>query len=287
MSELTPIEQKEIEFHGREITAILVEDEDGRENIYVPLRPLVEGMGLDWSGQFRRVKENQVLNEVCISVGVTPTEIGRGKGMREMLSIPISHLNGFLFNINAKRVKDEIRPLLLDYQRECYRVLFEAFNGMESMTRFYRAIGHDEGWIRTRLKKHETSTDLSDMWLVNGVPIEHHQELQDILNEGVFGVSTAEHRQLKNIPEKARLKDNMTRLELLFSAIADEGALLISNEENPQGLEANTDVSKRAGEITRASKREFERGIGSKILSKENNLDKKKRPLLGDKDAGE
>ena len=80
MSSLTPIEQKETDFQDGKITAVMVQDENGRENIYIPLRPLVEGMGLDWSAQRKRIKKNPVLSGVCISVAVTATEIGRGKG---------------------------------------------------------------------------------------------------------------------------------------------------------------------------------------------------------------
>ena len=36
-------------------------------------------------------------------------------------------LHGFLFGINATRVRKELRNRVLRYQRECYRVLHEAF----------------------------------------------------------------------------------------------------------------------------------------------------------------
>lgn len=87
------------------------------------------------------------------------------------------------------------------------------------MTRFYTAVGFDPSWIDARIKKHVTSTELGDVWLINGVPIEHHAELQGIMNESGFGLSVEEHKKLKNIPDGADLRDNMTRLELLFSAI--------------------------------------------------------------------
>ena len=109
-----PIEQKQIAFQGGKITAVMVQDSDGRENVYIPLRPLVEGMGLNWSGQRQRIKKNPVLNDACISVGVKHTQV------RNMLCIPISMLNGFLFGINANRVQGELRPLLIEYQQMNY-----------------------------------------------------------------------------------------------------------------------------------------------------------------------
>jgi hypothetical protein len=44
-----------------------------------------------------------------------------------MLCLPLDFLNGWLFGINADRVKPEVRDQVLRYQRECYRVLATAF----------------------------------------------------------------------------------------------------------------------------------------------------------------
>ena len=44
-----------------------------------------------------------------------------------MLCLPLDYISGFLFGINADRVKPEVRDRLIQYQRECYRVLAEAF----------------------------------------------------------------------------------------------------------------------------------------------------------------
>ena len=53
----------------------------------------------------------------------------RKRAFRCPFSVPIlvKPLNGFLFGINANRVKPEIRERLIRYQKECYRVLADAF----------------------------------------------------------------------------------------------------------------------------------------------------------------
>ena len=48
-------------------------------------------------------------------------------GRQEMICLPLDYISGFLFGINATRVKEEVRDRLIRYQRECYRVLAEAF----------------------------------------------------------------------------------------------------------------------------------------------------------------
>ena len=276
IQELVPVEQKLIDFQDGKITAVMVQDKNGRENIYIPLRPLIEGMGLSWSGARDRIKRNEVLNDVCINVRVTRSEQARTRNLN-MLCIPISHLNGFLFGINADRIKPNLRPLILEYQKKCYEILFGAFNGTESMRRFYSAIGHDDGWIGARLEKHRYSTDLGDIWLINGVPIEHHEKLESLINKGAFGLTTAEHKKFKNMPEDANLRDNMTRRELIFSMIGDEAAIALSENENPARLDEHTKIAIAAGKIAGEQIESFEKKVGGKILSDQNHLDKKKR----------
>ena len=124
---LTPIEQRTVIFYDDEITAVVV-NVDGREVIYVPLRPICDYLGVNWAGQYKRIQRDIILTEVADGVVVTPTpRDNRYANPQEMLCLPLEYLNGFLFGINASRVKAEIREQLLRYQRECYRVLADAF----------------------------------------------------------------------------------------------------------------------------------------------------------------
>ena len=56
---------------------------------------------------------------------VTNTESERGG--RDVQCLPLDYISGFLFGINAERVRDDLRERVIRYQRECYRVLAEAF----------------------------------------------------------------------------------------------------------------------------------------------------------------
>jgi hypothetical protein len=115
------IEQKTLIFYEDNITAVLV-DMDGNQEVYVPVRPLCDYLGLNWSGQRQRIYRDTILNEVSSECVIH----SQGQG-RSMLCLPLDYLNGWLFSVSAERVKDEIRGSLLRYQRECYRVLADAF----------------------------------------------------------------------------------------------------------------------------------------------------------------
>ena len=136
---LVPIQEKTVEFYGDSITAALVKVEPGQaEQVYVPIRPICEYLGLDWSAQYRRIKRDEVLVEKLLSVAITATERGKGKGQREVLSLPLDLLAGFLFGLDANRVKPELKEKVTRYRRECYRVLAQAF-GEETLPFAYDA----------------------------------------------------------------------------------------------------------------------------------------------------
>jgi hypothetical protein len=125
---LVPVEQKEIDFYGDTLTVVL--SEEGA--VYVPVRPICDHLGVAWNAQYERMKRDVVLSEVMISVRVTRTDIEPGSRQphsSEVVALPLDYVNGFLFGINAARVKEEVRENLIRYQRECYRVLADTFLG--------------------------------------------------------------------------------------------------------------------------------------------------------------
>lgn len=120
---LVPIEQRDVVFYDDTITAVLVEV-DAQRVVYVPLRPICDFLGVSWSGQLERINRDPVLSDVVRFVRVTRTNTG---GNPNVMAMPLDYLNGWMFGINANRVKEEVRERLIRYQRECYRVLSEAF----------------------------------------------------------------------------------------------------------------------------------------------------------------
>jgi hypothetical protein len=115
---LQPVEQKTVLFYEDEITAVRMADGE----VLIPLRPIVEGLGLDWAAQTRRINRDPVLSEVKgVAVTATPG------GDQEMLCLPLDYISGFLFGVNANRVKPELKERVILYQKNCYKALAEAF----------------------------------------------------------------------------------------------------------------------------------------------------------------
>jgi len=124
---VVPASQKEVVFYDDMITAVLVK-EKGEQEIYVPIRQICQLLGVSYQGQIRRINDDPVLSKQVKGVNVTLTPSGdRGGGAQETNCLSLDYLNGWLFGINAKRVKAEVRDRLILYQERCYKVLAEAF----------------------------------------------------------------------------------------------------------------------------------------------------------------
>lgn len=113
---MTPqLETALVPFHGHQLLTI----KDGN-TIRVAMRPICEAIGLDWSAQFRRIERHAVLG-TCVAV--MATQLPGEQQSREIVTLPLDYLNGWLFGIDTARVKPELKDRLIEYQRECFTAL--------------------------------------------------------------------------------------------------------------------------------------------------------------------
>jgi hypothetical protein len=90
----------------------------------VALRPIVEGMGLNWPSQYQRIQRDPILKEGVVMM-TTPS----GGGEQQTVCLPLQMLPGWLMGIEANRVNESIRGKVIRYQWECYDVLAKHFLG--------------------------------------------------------------------------------------------------------------------------------------------------------------
>ncbi len=107
-----------IDFHGDPLLGF--ENERG---IYIALRPMVTGMGLDWSAQLKRIKRDPTMADAVVMMATTASPAGDKEGV----CLPLDLVPGFLFKIDASRVDETIRGKVLEYQRSAFTVLARAF----------------------------------------------------------------------------------------------------------------------------------------------------------------
>ncbi|SUC45737.1 Phage anti-repressor protein [Providencia stuartii] len=110
---MTSVSTINVPFHGNNLYVVNFNGEP-----YVPMKPIVEGMGLAWGAQFIKIKQR-------FGKGVSEIEIPTKTGNQNMICLALRKLAGWLHTISPNKVKPEIRDKVIKYQEECDDVLYE------------------------------------------------------------------------------------------------------------------------------------------------------------------
>ena len=148
----------------------------------------------------------------------------------------------------------------------------------ERQAELYRAKGYTEKWIIRRVQTIETRKELTDEWKQRGV--KENQEyaiLTATIAKGTFGLTPNEHKDIKGL-DRQNLRDHMTAIELIFTALSEETTRIVSEETDAQGFNENHEAAQKGGEITGDARRNFEQKTGRKVVSTENFLNPPKTP---------
>jgi hypothetical protein len=116
------MERHLIPFHDHSI--LVVEDDQG--TMHVPMKPLVERLGLSWQVQHRK------LTAPDSGWGVAFMVIPSGGGMQEMLCLPAAQVPRWVATLTPSRVRPALRDLIRRYQREVDEVLFAWVSGKKA-----------------------------------------------------------------------------------------------------------------------------------------------------------
>lgn len=110
----------QVDFHGE---ALWAAERDG--DVLVAVKPICEALGVQWAAQLKRIKRDAVMRE-----GMSMMDTPSAGGEQKAICLPLRLLNGWLFGIDERRVKDDAHDKVLRYKRECYEVLFRHFHGV-------------------------------------------------------------------------------------------------------------------------------------------------------------
>ncbi|HIE1976326.1 TPA: phage antirepressor N-terminal domain-containing protein [Escherichia coli] len=104
-----------VPFHG---DSLFVVNHNGEP--YVPMKPIVEGMGLVWAAQFVKLKQRF---KTCVSE--IEMQLPNDTQRRSVVCLALRKLAGWLQTINPNKVRPEIRDKVIQYQEECDDALYE------------------------------------------------------------------------------------------------------------------------------------------------------------------
>jgi hypothetical protein len=106
--------EKILNLNGKEISLVLAEGQ-----WWVAIKPVCDILTINFEKQRERLNRSKLLGQLPTKQGVVAAD---GK-VREMLCLPERYVYGWLASINSDSEE------LLEYQKECYDVLFNHFHG--------------------------------------------------------------------------------------------------------------------------------------------------------------
>ena len=189
--------------------------------------------------------------------------------LRIVMSVPspkAEPLKLWLAQVGTERIEETENPEL----------------AFERAREIYRAKGYPEDWIGYREKSMLIRRQLTDEWQKRGIKENtEYAILTAEIAKATFGLTPTEHANLKGL-EKQNLRDHMTNLELIFSALGEESARIVTDRNNAQGFTENRESAIEGGNIAGDARERFELKLNEKVVTSKNflNLDKEKRNEL-------
>ena len=141
----------------------------------------------------------------------------------------------------------------------------------DRMRKEYAALGYSDEWIGQRLKGILVRDELTQEWRARGANEgKEFAALTETIHGGTFDLSTAEHRKVKQIGARSNLRDSMTNMELVLTALGEETARELHQTRDSKGFEELRTDAGDAGGLAGATRQEIEALIGRPVVSGEN-----------------
>ena len=256
-------EKQEWHFSIVDICGILTEqpDYDGARKYWKVLKGRLIAEGFELVSNCYQLKMVSPKDGKKYSTDVTDMQ----QAFRIIQSIPSKKAEPFkqwMAQVAAERINQAIDP-----ERSIDQAIAD-----------YRRLGYSEAWINQRIKTIEIRKGLTDEWKRGGVTQEvDFAFLTDLMSKTWSGLTTREYKKYKGLT-KENLRDNMTNMELLLNALAEETATELSKQRNPEGLSENAGVAKEGADVAKTARKEVEKRLGQSVISRDKAIDHIKSP---------
>ncbi len=220
-------------------------------------------------------KREPQLYTICVQLKMEATD-GRKRStdctntegvLRIVMSVPspkAEPLKLWLAQVGTERIQETENPEM----------------GFEHIKNIYKSKGYTDEWIKNRLQSIATRKELTDEWKKRDVKEgQEYSILTATIAKGTFGLPPTEHGKIKGL-EKQNLRDHMTTLELIFTALSEETTRSLTVEHDAQGFIENEGIAYKGGEMTGRTRENYEKIRGQKVVSTTNFLN-----LLSNKDT--
>ena len=180
-----------------------------------------------------------------------------------------------IFRIVMSVSSPKAEPLKMWLAQVGKQAIEEAENpelAVERAAELYKAKGYSNEWVAHRLKTIEVRKELTDEWKQRGVKDgQEYSILTATIAKAAFGVTPSEHKEVKGLAQQ-NLRDHMTPLELIFTALSEEVTRQVAIREDAQSFEENHSAAQYGGNMAGDARKKLERDKGIKVVSSDNYL---------------
>ena len=189
-----------------------------------------------------------------------PADCANTEGvLRIVMSVPspkAEPLKMWLSQVGADRIQETEDPEILT----------------ERQAEIYRAKGYSDEWINRRIQTIETRKALTEEWKNRGVKDgQEYSILTAEIAKATFGMTPSEHSKIKGL-ERQNLRDHVTPLELIFTALSEEVTRQIAIRDEAKGFNENHEAAVKGGTFAGNSRRNLEKSENIKVISPDNFL---------------
>ncbi len=203
------------------------------------------------------------------------TDVSNTEGiLRIVMSVPSSKaepLKLWLAQMGKERIEETENPEL-------------AFNRAREI---YKAKGYPEDWIGYREKSILIRKELTEEWQNRGIKeSSEYSILTAEIAKATFDLTPTEHKELKGLTKPTQnLRDHMTNLELIFSALSEEITRKVAIRDDAIGFLQNREAAGEGGRMAGEARENLEKRLGEKVVSSNNflSLDSNKKEELPEK----
>ena len=177
--------------------------------------------------------------------------------LRIIQSIPSKKAEPFklwLAQVGRERIEETLDPELI----------------ADRLVSTYERAGYTREWINQRLQAISARKELTDEWKDRGIQKgKEYAILTDELTRAWSGMTTRQYKNLKGL-KKQSLRDNMSTTELTLNQLAEVAAREISQQEQPEGFEANKRIAQAGGSVAGNARRDLEKRLGRPVITSQN-----------------
>lgn len=143
------------------------------------------------------------------------------------------------------------------------------------MRELYRAKGYSDEWIARRERGIAVRDTLTDEWKKRGIKEgKEYAILTAEISKATFGITPSQHKKIKSLDHPSEnLRDHMTDLELLFTALGEASTTEIAKTHDVYGMTQNVSAAQAGGKIAGDARAALEAKTGRNVVSPSNYKD--------------